>query len=574
MEGKKKTPEQSSKNKDLGRTAVQEMPNGFEDPLLKSQEQESDVFEIDLDEVETDTVKKNELQQAREQVNQTMSGPDLPQADDPDPVGLVSEIRNPLEQSGLVLEDSQGATILGEELDEIPNYEFDYSPASDLESTQRLDKPDFARKLKPEPEDMPGEIAEQYTKLSSEQIESLTLELRQELVDIANTSESAKEILEKQNGFILEHAKKLGFPESLALRLIADGRRILPIAPLATQGGMSAVFESLNLNSDASILFGVKSEFDVDQQPQTDVLKVIYSANAEESFLERFQQEAIAAANLNTKEKRIVNVRDADFESPESGYFMVLEKAEGNDLKQEIKEKKLPPKKAIGYGIEIAQALKSVHEAGIIHRDVKPENVFIHREMLNNNTVRESVKLADFGLIKIGSEMQNQNNETVVEDLSLSNPGTIMGSPVYQAPEILTQQAEESPQTDIYSLGVTLYQLMTKKLPYVEMSSFKELVSSASEGNVVDLKDLTKKQEYADIPLDLALLIDEMIDVDPSMRPGIDEIIERLEQINNLQEEQPVQPDREAAQGGRIPVIKEEDVQSKGFLSKLFSRKK
>ncbi len=576
MEEAKKASEKKSKlPEDLGRTVVLEMPDDFEDPLYKSIEnsvEEEPSFEIDLDEPDS------KLDETPEKLHSTPITKKLGTMSVEERIALAkAAIEGSADtnlshgESTIRLEDSQGVQDIEFDFDNAPT---EVVPAKQLiESIVDNDGIEISAIR-----NRPGEIYREYSKLTPESIEELKMKLRSELIKIAESAKSPKEVIEKQNAFILDHANKLGFPKNLALRLIANGRRILPIAPLATQGGMSVVFESLNLNNDSEVLFGSVTDDSI--PPTTDILKVVYGTKNIDSVLERFKQEAIAGANLNLKEKGVVGVRDADFEVPEAGYFMVLEKAEGNDLQEEIRSEKLTPEKVISYGLDIAKALKSVHEAGIIHRDIKPANIYIHREQLSQagkETVKETVKLADLGLIKIGAESKNTEGEVVLDNLGISKAGQLPGTPLYKAPEGFIGK-ESSFKSDIYALGITFYQLLTKKFPYLEMTNFKELVSSATEGKTISLSELTKQPEYKDIPFGLAELIDEMIEVDPSNRPEIDEVIERLQQLQNSEQEQPTIPQREAAVGGRLSTISNEDAQKSGQsvigkIKSLFSRK-
>ncbi|MFP5362488.1 MAG: protein kinase domain-containing protein [Thermoleophilia bacterium] len=163
--------------------------------------------------------------------------------------------------------------------------------------------------------------------------------------------------------------------------------------------------------------------------------------------LERFRREARAVAQLN--HPHIVGVIDADEESEDDGFatpYIVLEYVEGETLKQRIRRHgRLPIAEALAYSIEIARALGAAHERQIVHRDVKPQNVLIDEE--------GAAKVTDFGIAR-----------TLHQD-GLTADGRVLGTTDYVSPE----QALGHPvsgQSDLYSLGVVLFEMLTGEVPF------------------------------------------------------------------------------------------------------------
>lgn len=167
--------------------------------------------------------------------------------------------------------------------------------------------------------------------------------------------------------------------------------------------------------------------------------------------LERFQREARAAARLKSEHvARILDVGLLDTGSP----YMVMEYLEGSDLAAILRgEGPLEVRLLADYITQALDALAEAHAAGIVHRDLKPSNFFVTRRADGSAWV----KVLDFGISKASPAMG---------DVSLTETKAIVGSPPYMAPEQLRSSKVVDVRTDIWSLGVTLYQLVTGRLPF------------------------------------------------------------------------------------------------------------
>jgi serine/threonine-protein kinase len=173
-------------------------------------------------------------------------------------------------------------------------------------------------------------------------------------------------------------------------------------------------------------------------------LKVLFAEFATDpSFVERFRREAQSAANLN--HPNIVSVYDWGEE--EGTYFIVMEYVEGRSLSQILRDEgPLLPDRAADVTIDVASALAFAHRNGVIHRDVKPGNVLI--------TPLGQVKVADFGIARAVSSREN-----------LTQTGTVMGTATYFSPEQARGETVD-PRSDVYSLGVVLYELLVGAPPF------------------------------------------------------------------------------------------------------------
>jgi serine/threonine-protein kinase len=197
----------------------------------------------------------------------------------------------------------------------------------------------------------------------------------------------------------------------------------------AGRGGMADVFLAKDLLLDRQVAIKILfPEFAVDP-----------------SFVERFRREAQAAANLS--HPNIVNVYD--WGKYEGTYFIAMEYVQGRTLADILKtNQQLTPTQAAEIASEVAAALGFAHEAGLAHRDIKPANILIG--------ANGQVKVADFGIARA----MNASTEA-----NLTQAGSVMGTASYFSPE-QAQGAQPDPRSDLYSLGIVMYEMVAGKPPF------------------------------------------------------------------------------------------------------------
>src|SRR5579884_274573 len=183
-------------------------------------------------------------------------------------------------------------------------------------------------------------------------------------------------------------------------------------------------------------------------------LKMVLSGgHAEAAELARFKLEAAAVARLH--HAAIVHIHE--FGTHDGKPFFSLELVDGGSLKDRLRKGPLPPRDTATLVEKLARAMQHAHEAGIVHRDLKPANVLLTR--------KGEPKVADFGLAK-----------QMAADAGLSQTGNLLGTPSYMAPEQAAGKVRAvGPATDVYALGVILYECLTGQVPFRAPTSFETM---------------------------------------------------------------------------------------------------
>jgi eukaryotic-like serine/threonine-protein kinase len=208
-------------------------------------------------------------------------------------------------------------------------------------------------------------------------------------------------------------------------RTLIDDR--YELLALAGSGGMAEVY--------------LARDVVLDREVALKLLKARYAQD--EEFVERFRREAKSAASLASP--HVVPIFDRG-ESEDGTYYIAMEYVPGGTLKDRIRtEGALPPRVATEVGLQAALALQNAHEKGIVHRDVKPDNVLFADS--------GHAKVADFGIAR------------AVEATTISHVGDILGSVKYMSPE-QAQGERVGPESDLYSLGTVLYEMLTGRAPF------------------------------------------------------------------------------------------------------------
>jgi len=184
---------------------------------------------------------------------------------------------------------------------------------------------------------------------------------------------------------------------------------------------------------------------------------------ANPTIVERFIREARAVVGLRTE--HVCRVLDVG-RQPSGAPYIVMEMLDGSDLARAIAQRPLPVTTAVEYVMQACVALAEAHHAGIIHRDLKPANLFVTRRPDGG----PCVKVLDFGIAK-----------AVDAGAHLTHTTGAMGSPGYMSPEQLQSARDVDQRTDIWALGVTLYQLISGRLPFWSPTLAEVAIKIATE---------------------------------------------------------------------------------------------
>src|SRR5919112_709063 len=217
-------------------------------------------------------------------------------------------------------------------------------------------------------------------------------------------------------------------------------------------------------------------------------LKLLYPRFAEdEEFVERFRREASAAAGL--QHPNIVGIFDRG--QWDGTYYIAMEYLKGQTLKQLVREHgAMPPDLATDITIQVLRAAKFAHKRGVVHRDIKPHNVILDAE--------GRAKVTDFGIARAGAS-------------DMTETGSIMGTAQYLSPE----QAQGHPvdaRSDLYSIGVVLYELLTGHVPFDAESAVTIALKQVAEDPV------PPGQLNPDVPPPLAAVVMRATATDPGRR--------------------------------------------------------
>jgi serine/threonine protein kinase len=227
---------------------------------------------------------------------------------------------------------------------------------------------------------------------------------------------------------------------------------------------------------------------------------------SDDAFIGRFRREARLAASLN--HRNIVIVFDFD-QSHDGALFIVMEYLGGEKLSDLVRrDGPLEISRATRLGLQIAEGLDAAHQAGVIHRDIKPDNVMVSR-----SGASEEIKLMDFGIARL----RDAGNAS-----QITRAGLIVGTPAYMAPEQV-EGGEVSDKTDMYALGVVLYEMLSGKVPFTAATPGAVLIKHIKE------MPLPLRKLRRELPSSLERVVMQALEKDPQKRQRtMSEVVQQL----------------------------------------------
>ncbi len=350
-----------------------------------------------------------------------------------------------------------------------------------------------------------------------DKVNSRTLDLSQAVTEL----QAAKTEVDDKNRKLGQNIHKLQTSQLRADRIFSAYTRALPNTVLDEKyrleqvigtGGYGAVFRAFDLQRQCPIAVKVF-------RPQP--------GNDSPAALERFRREGTSASRLN--HPHAVTVFDSGI-SAEGIAYLVMELLHGKTLSDALAvQPALSQKRSVEIARDVCVVLAEAHRLGVIHRDIKPGNVFLHL-----TAIGDVVKVVDFGLAKLFGKVPLE------EQLHLTQTGFLVGTPMYTAPERFHGQPYDG-RADIFSVGVMLYQMLAGCLPFPGVH-----FPATPTGLALQKAELPPLPSFhSGIPTELFDIVRRALAVDPNDRPTAEKLAEELQLIaDSLDETEPVIPVR------------------------------
>jgi serine/threonine protein kinase len=257
------------------------------------------------------------------------------------------------------------------------------------------------------------------------------------------------------------------------------------VEKLLGMGAFGAVYRARHVRTEAEVALKV-----LKRELMTDT-----------HLLDRFMREARTAAAVSGE--HTVRVVDAEI-TPDGQAFIAMELLDGCDLKDLVSRTKIHPSRLIDLIIQVLEGLQHAHDKGVVHRDMKPANIFVVRKRDDEGREYEIAKVLDFGVSKM-HEAAGRN---------LTAAGTTLGTPGYMAFEQFFDARKVDARTDVYAVAVILYELLSGKKPF-DADTLAELINKVRIGDCLPLRKVAPL-----LPVPLCAVVDKGLAKDRDRRWG------------------------------------------------------
>ncbi|KFE64681.1 TonB family protein [Hyalangium minutum] len=293
---------------------------------------------------------------------------------------------------------------------------------------------------------------------------------------------------------------------------------------VATPGGDPLVGRTLNGRFSITEPIGIGGMGKVYKAMQAPLDRVVALKVLNPSFPSTkdpgFQQRFLREASLTSKLRHPNTVTVIDYGQSEDGiYYIAMEYLEGRTLAQALAQSgSLPWSRVIAIVQQVCRSLREAHGIGIVHRDLKPANI-----MLLNESDQDLVKVLDFGLVKYIAE----NEAQAALNPEITQSGTFLGSPQYMAPEQARNVSDA--RSDIYSLGVVMYQMLQGRPPFIARDHLELIFAHCKEPP----PPFNSLRPHHPVPADIEHVVMRCLEKDPARRyQSMDEMLEALRTAN------------------------------------------
>jgi HAMP domain-containing protein/predicted Ser/Thr protein kinase len=349
------------------------------------------------------------------------------------------------------------------------------------DAARRASDGDYAAEITANSKDEIGALAGAFRRLLSD------LREKQALVEFLSSTDEAKTVQLSTAGITGTSAQRIAAVGLVPGSTFANRYEVKEILG---QGGMGTVFKAVDRElGEVIAIKTLKQEF----------------LREDPTALERFKSEIRLARKVSHRNI----VRTHDLGERDGMYFITMEYVEGTSLKQLIRSRgRLPIGVALSVGKQLARALEVAHEQGIIHRDIKPQNMVVEPDGV--------LKVMDFGIARLATRPQESG---------MTQAGSIIGTPEYMAPEQVTGDAMDH-RVDIYAAGAVLYECVTGRTPFTADTPY-QLIAQLLEDNP------SPPMAYnSEVPATLEALILKMLAKQAALRPQTAlEVHDRLAEI-------------------------------------------